>query len=53
MIFSEEMKYAQKYGYIIDIQYGYKFERGKDLFKKYVKKHYELKKMQLILLKKI
>lgn len=43
MIFSEEMKYAIKYGYKIDIDFGYRFERGKDLFKKYVETHYEIK----------
>lgn len=44
MIFTEEMKYAIKYGYSIDIKYGYKFNRGKDIFKEYVEKHYEIKK---------
>ena len=44
LIFSEEIKYALKYGYKIDIDYCYQFKRGKDLFKNYVNDHYELKK---------
>jgi hypothetical protein len=44
LIFSEEIKYALKYGYTINIEYCYQFKKGKDLFKDYVNDHYELKK---------
>jgi len=44
MIFSEEIKEAIKDGYTINVQYGYKFERGKDLFKNYVSTMYNIKK---------
>jgi len=44
MIFSEEIKEALKDGYSINIKYGYKFERGKDLFKDYVTTIYNIKK---------
>jgi len=44
LIFSEEIKYAIKYGYTINIEYCYQFKRGKDLFKKYILDHYEIKK---------
>ena len=44
LIFSEEIKYALKFGYNIDIEYSYIFERGKNLFKDFVNDHYELKK---------
>ena len=44
LIFSEEIKYALNYGYKFNIEYSYIFERGIDLFKDYVKDHYELKK---------
>lgn len=44
LIFSEEAKYAVKYGYKIKVEYSYKFKKGKDLFKSYVLAHYELKK---------
>ena len=47
MIFSEEMKEALKDGYSIKIQYGYKFERGKNLFKEYVETMYDIKKNTL------
>jgi len=43
-IFSEEMKEAIKDGYSIKIKFGYKFERGKNLFKQYVDNFYEIKK---------
>ncbi len=43
LIFSEEIKYALKYGYKIDIKYCYQFNRGKDLFKDYVNELYDLK----------
>lgn len=43
LIFSEEIKYALKYGYSINVEYCYQFERGKDLFTKYVLDHYEIK----------
>jgi len=44
LIFSEEAKYAVKYGYKVKIEYSYLFERGKDLFKDYVNDHFDLKK---------
>ena len=44
MIFSEEIKEAIKDGYTIKVLYGYKFERGKDLFKNYVSTMYNIKK---------
>lgn len=44
LIFSKEIKYALKYGYSMDIEYCYQFERGKDLFKDFVSDHYEIKK---------
>ena len=44
MIFSEEIKEAIKDGYSMKIKYGYKFERGKDLFKNYVENIYNIKK---------
>ena len=44
MIFSEEIKEAMKDGYSINVEYGYKFERGKDLFKDYVLTMYNIKK---------
>jgi DNA polymerase type B, organellar and viral len=43
LIFSEEIKYAIKYGYKINIEYCYQFKRGKDLFTNYVNDHYEIK----------
>jgi len=45
MIFSEEIKEALKDGYTFNLQYGYKFERGKNLFKEYVDTMYEIKKI--------
>ena len=44
MIFSEEMKEAIKDGYSIKVKYGYKFERGINLFKDYVETFYHIKK---------
>jgi hypothetical protein len=44
LIFSEEIKYALKYGYKFNLEYSYVFERGKNLFTDYVKDHYEIKK---------
>jgi len=44
MIFSEEIKEALKDGYTIKVKYGYKFERGKNLFKEYVDTIYHIKK---------
>ncbi len=44
LIFSEEIKYAIKFGYSINIEYCYIFERGKDLFKDFVIDHFEIKK---------
>jgi hypothetical protein len=43
LIFSEEIKYAIKYGYSIKIEYCYQFKRGINLFSNYVKDHYEIK----------
>ena len=43
LIFSQEIKYALNFGYKINIEYCYQFERGKDLFKKFVIDHYEIK----------
>jgi len=43
LIFSEEIKYALKFGYRINIDYCYQFKRGKDLFKDYINDHYKLK----------
>jgi len=43
LIFSQEIKYALKYGYTINIEYCYQFKRGIDLFKDYVNDHYEIK----------
>src|SRR5258706_766872 len=45
LIFSEEAKYALKYGYTINIEYCYQFKRGKDLFKNYVNDLYEIKSL--------
>jgi len=53
MIFSEEIKEALKDGYSMKIQYGYKFERGKNLFKDYVETMYEIKKIRWIQWKKL
>ena len=44
LIFSEEIKYAIKYGYEFKLDYAYTFNRGKDLFKDYVNDHFEIKK---------
>ena len=44
LIFSQEIKYALKFGYKIEIKYCYQFKRGKGLFTKYVTDLYELKK---------
>ncbi len=43
LIFSEEIKYALKFGYSINIEYCYQFERGVDLFKDYVIDHYKIR----------
>ena len=43
MIWSEEIKYALRYGYQFKVKYSYKFTRGKDLFDKFVNKEYEFK----------
>lgn len=43
LIFSEEIKYAIKYGYKIKIEYSYQFKRGKGLFTSYVNDHYKIK----------
>jgi len=44
LIFSQEIKYALKYGYSINVEYCYQFERGQGLFTEYVKDHYDEKK---------
>jgi hypothetical protein len=44
MIFSEEIKSAIKYGYTINIEYGYKFKRGKNVFKEFVDTLYKIKR---------
>ena len=44
LIFTEEIKDALNYGYKIDIEYGYVFDRGKNLFKNYIDYHYDKKK---------
>ena len=41
--FSEELKYAEKHGYKIEILKGYKFKRGINIFKDYVNYFYEIK----------
>jgi len=43
LIFSEEIKYALRFGYKRNIEYCYIFERGKDLFKDFVIDHYKIK----------
>lgn len=43
LIFSEEAKYALKYGYTIKVEYCYQFERGQNLFKEFVNDHFEIK----------
>jgi hypothetical protein len=43
LIFSQEIKYALKYGYKINIKYCYQFKRGKNLFNEYVNEHYKIK----------
>ena len=43
MYFSEELKYAQENGYKINVKWGYKFNRVKDVFKKYVENIYKMK----------
>ena len=45
LIFSEEIKYALKYGYKMNVEYCYQFKRGKDLFKNFINNHYEIKKL--------
>ena len=43
MYFSEELKYAVENGYVINIKWGYKFNRVSDLFTKYVENLYKMK----------
>lgn len=43
MILSEEIKYALRYGYSINIEYCYQFKRGKGLFNNFVEDHYKIK----------
>jgi hypothetical protein len=42
MLFSEEMKNAEKYGYIFEILWGYTFERG-NIFKDFVNDLYNIR----------
>ena len=44
LIFSQEIKYALKFGYKVEIKYCYQFKRGKGLFTKYENDLYKLKK---------
>ena len=53
LIFSEEIKYALLFGYTIDIEYCYQFNRGKFLFDLYVEDHYEIKTSETDPVKKI
>ena len=43
LIFSEEAKYALKFGYKVNVEYCYQFKRGQNLFTNYVKDHYKIK----------
>ena len=43
MYFSEELKYAVENGYVINIIWGYKFNRVSNLFTKYVEDLYKMK----------
>jgi hypothetical protein len=43
LIFSEEIKYAMKYGYKINIEYCYQFKRGKGLFTDYVNDQFKIR----------
>jgi len=43
LIFYEEIKYALKYGYTINIEYCYQLKRGVNLFKEYIEDHYQIK----------
>ncbi len=43
MYFSEELKYAVENGYIINIKWGYKFNRVSNVFTKYVENLYKMK----------
>jgi len=45
------MKYAQKYGYSIKIEYSYLFEKEQNLFTDYVKDHFEIKKTSKLVIK--
>ena len=53
LIFSEEIKYAISEGYQFEMEWGYKFNRGKGVFDSFVNDLYSEKKMQLILLLEI
>lgn len=44
LILSEEIKYALKLSYKINVEYCYQFEKDKNLFKDYVLDHYKEKK---------
>jgi hypothetical protein len=45
LIFSEEIKDAIKYyGYSMKVEYGYQFERGKDIFRSFIEIYYDIKK---------
>ena len=43
MYFSEQLKYAAENGYIINIKWGYKFNRVTNIFTKYVENLYKMK----------
>lgn len=43
--FIEELKQVEKFGYTINVKYGYTFERGKDVFTEYVSLCYLHKKI--------
>ena len=53
LIFSEEIKFAISEGYQFEMEWGYKFNRGKGVFDSFVNDLYSEKKMQLILLLEI
>jgi hypothetical protein len=44
LIFSEEIKYAISEGYQFNMEWGYKFKRGKGIFDEFVKEMYKDKK---------
>lgn len=44
MYFSEEVKFAVKYGYKVEVLYGYKFNSCNDIFTSYIDRFYDMKK---------